>query len=588
MSGVNRRKYLSATALDQTLLDWCHDNLETRIEMVCEIEAPDGSKIYVSDRNKYVGSTFYQARLVFPSIKRTLGEWLDNKLEFSTITLDVSNVDGAFNKFLPGGSAYGSFINRRVTVKIGLDENAETYTPIFDGLVTEVGGAKRSTKSITITARDRFSKVDVQFPQAVFTRSEFPDIEASNVGKPIPVIYGDYTESLDPDPAVVPAFCVNGDDPKVNGGQTYKGATPAEPVPDDQRVSVRLVTAGHSLSYFDQENVWLKRGDVWSRVPAGVVQNISAGKDRFEVSQNGEAWVQKEDGTTEAFLFTSGDSFFVRVRGKDLGILSSNVVAQTRDILISYGGIVAGDFDSKWDSYQGKATPPQSAVASIKSRAWIAKQTSVIEYALSLLEQVRLEAFISRGLKFSLNAIHFEDWPATPVATVKNWDIVEGSFKPALDERNNFNRAQAFYDYRPNRAELAFKTPVMRNQASIDQIGGKLISKEVDFPNLYSEADVKYQLAEILRVTSSLHETADVTLTWRSMLRELGDFAKITVNIGGTVMTGVPMMIRQIGYEPTGITLPVKAWLMALLPYPGYTPGYHGTVGGFSATITEE
>jgi hypothetical protein len=327
---------------------------------------------------------------------------------------------------------------------------------------------------------------------------------------------------------------------------------------------------------------------VWSRLPAGAVINISANKDRFEVSQNGEAWVQKDDGTTELFLFTSGDEFFVRVKGKDLGNYSSNVVAQARDLLISYGGLQSEDFDGKWSTYRDKAAPRPSAIATIKSRAWIAKQTSVIEYALSLLEQVRLEAFISRGLKFSLNAIHFEDWPAAPVATVKNWDIVEGTFRPALDERNNFNRAQAFYDYRPNRSELAFKTPVMRNQASIDQIGGKLISKEVDFPNIYREFDVQFQLIEILKITSSLHETVDVTLTWRSMLRELGDFAKITVNIGGTVMTGVPMMIRQIGYEPTGITLPVKAWLMALIPYPGYRPGYHGTVGGFEAIISEE
>ncbi len=107
MSGSDRRKYLTATTLDQSLLDWCHDNLETRIEMICDIEAPDGSVIHVSDRNKYVGSTFYEARIVFPTIKRTLGEWLDNKLEFSVINIDLSNVDGKYNRFLPGGPTTG-------------------------------------------------------------------------------------------------------------------------------------------------------------------------------------------------------------------------------------------------------------------------------------------------------------------------------------------------------------------------------------------------------------------------------------------------------------------------------------------------
>jgi hypothetical protein len=588
MSGNDRRKYLTASALDQDLLDWCHDNLETKIEMICEIVAPDGSTIYVSDRNKYVGSTFYQARLEFPSIKRTLGEWLDNKLEFSTITIDVSNVDGVFNKYLPGGTSYGSFINRRVTVKIGLDENASTYTPIFDGVITEIGGAKRSTKSITITARDKFGKLDVNFPTSIFTRATYTNIEASNVGKVIPVIYGDYTVNLDPDPAIVPSYCVNGQDPYVNGGQQYQGTTTGTPIADASRVNVKLVTSSHPLSYFDTANVWLKRSDIWSLVPSGAVANVASDKSSFEVVQNGTTWVQKDDGTTEKFLFQSGDTFYVRVKGKDLSTYSDNLVWQARDILITYGGVTSGDFDSKWATYRDKSTPSQSAISSIKSRAWIEKQTSVIEYALSMLEQVRLEAFISRGLQLSLNAMHFEDWPSSPTATVKNWDIVEGTFKPSLDERTNFNRAQGFFDYRPNRGELGFTTPMMRNQASIDQIGGKLISKEVDFPNLYIEADVKNQLKEIIRMSSALHESVEVTLTWRSMLRELGDFAKITVNIGGTVMTDVPMMFRQIEYDPQGITVPVKGWLMAILPYPGYTPGYSGTVGGYSATITDE
>ena len=588
MSGSDRRKYLSATALDQALLDWCHDNLETRIEMICEIEAPDGSIIYVSDRNKYVGETFYQARIVFPSIKRTLGEWLDSKLEFSTITLDVSNVDGIYNKYLPGGTSYGSFINRRVTIKIGLDENAATYAPIFDGVITEVGGAKRSTKAITITARDKFGKLDVKFPLTVFTRTAYPDIEGGNVGKVIPIIYGDFTVSLDPDPAIVPAFCVNGEDPLVNGGQTHRGTTTGTPVPDSSRINVKAVISDHYLNYFDTANVWLKRGDIWSQLPGGAVTNVTAGNRGFDVVQNGAPWVQKDDGTTEVFLFTSGDTFYVRVKGYDLGAYSNNIVWQARDILKTYGGLSAGDFDGKWETYRDKATPAQSAISSIKSRAWIDKQNSVIEYALSMLEQVRLEAFVSRSLKMSLNAMHFEDWPASPTATIKNWDIVEGTFKPSLDDKTNFNRAQGFLDYRPNRSELGFSTPVMRNQASIDQVGGKLISKEVDFPNLYVEADVKNQLREILRMASALHETVDVTLTWRSMLRELGDFGKITVDIGGTVMTGVPVMFRQIGYEPQGISLTTKGWLMAIMPYPGYVPGYAGTVGGYAATIIEE
>jgi len=45
--------------------------------MIVEIETPIGT-IYASDRNKYAGSTFYEALLNFPIIRRTVGEWLSN------------------------------------------------------------------------------------------------------------------------------------------------------------------------------------------------------------------------------------------------------------------------------------------------------------------------------------------------------------------------------------------------------------------------------------------------------------------------------------------------------------------------------
>ncbi len=556
--------------------------------MICDIEAPDGSVIHVSDRNKYVGSTFYEARIVFPTIKRTLGEWLDNKLEFSVINIDLSNVDGKYNRFLPGGDDYGTFINKGVTVKIGLAEQESTYKTIFSGKITDVGGVKRSTKAISLTARDNFAVLDLAFPRVAFTRTEYPDLEDRNVGKMVPVIYGDYTVSLSPDPAVIPAFPVNGAKPEVNGGQEYIGTAPATPILPSARQNVKCVISANDLAILDTSNVWLKRSEVWSQVPSGQIVNVGSGNRSFEVKQNGPSWVVKDDGTTEVFLFETSDEFYVRCKGKNLSGYNDNIVWQARDLLITYGGLTAADFDGTWDTYRDKASPAKSAVASIKSRAWIQKQQSVIEYALSLLEQVRLEAFVNRDGKMSIHAMHFEDWPASPGFKISNWDVVQGSFKPSIEDRNNFNRAQGLYDYRPNRGELGFSTPVHRNQAAVDQMGGKLVSKEIDFPNLYVDSDVRNQLVEILRMASSLKEGVDVTLTWRSMLREVGDMTKMSVDIGGTVMTDVPMMIRQISYNPQGITIPVKGWLMAILPYPGYTPGYAGTVGGYAATITVE
>jgi hypothetical protein len=206
---------------------------------------------------------------------------------------------------------------------------------------------------------------------------------------------------------------------------------------------------------------------------------------------------------------------------------------------------------------------------------------------LSLLEQVRLEAFINKNLKLKINSLHFEDWNASPSYTVKNWDVVEKSLKLKTDERNNFNRAKASFDFHPNRNQQARESSIYHNQDSFNQIG-KYVSKKVEFPNLYIDTDVDYQLIEILRMSSSLFETVECSLTWRSLLLDVGDFVFLKIEIGSIVYDDVPAMVRTKGYDPAGIQIPVQLWSLQLLPFPGYAGAGGGIVGGYNQTIDEE
>jgi hypothetical protein len=210
-----------------------------------------------------------------------------------------------------------------------------------------------------------------------------------------------------------------------------------------------------------------------------------------------------------------------------------------------------------------------------------------MEYVLSLLEQVRLEVFIDKNLKLKINSLHFEDWNPSPSYTIKNWDIVEKSFRPRTDERNNFNRAQASFDYHPNRNQQSRVSSIYHNIDSFNQIG-KFISKKIEFPNLYIDADVSNQLIEILRMSSSLFETVECSLTWRSLLLDVGDFVFLNIEIGSVIYENVPAMIRTKGYNPTGIQIPVELWSMQILPFPGYAGAGLGIVGGYNQTINEE
>jgi hypothetical protein len=568
MSSIDRRPYLSAAILDQALLDACHDNAEIRLEMIVDIETPDGM-IHASDRNKYVGSTFYEALCQFPVINRTMGEWLSNELQFSTLTLELSNVDGRFNKYLPGGADYGGWIGKSVQVKLGLAEAAGTYQTIFKGKITDIGGFKRSVKSITIIARDDYDTLSVNFPPLTLSAEEYEDAEETVSGTTIPVILGDWTVSLDPDPAVVPGIVANGADPDVYGGV---------------RNDLLVVVAANDLASLD--SIRLKRGDEYFLVPSGE-RTIGTGNKSFQLNQNGTTWV---GGV--AYLFEPGDEFFVTCVGPTLGGYGDNIVAQARWLLEEYGDLSAGDFDSSWVTYRDKATPAQSNIAGIKSRVWIDDPQPLINYVLSMLEQVRLEAFINQDQKIEIASLHFEDFDdrlGLDPHVIRNWDVIRGTFEPQLDERNNFNRAQGVFDFRPDRGENARTTLIMKNTAAIHQMG-KEISKKIVFPNLYDQDQVEDQLQEILRLSSASYEHILTGLTWRSLLQELSGFVKVRVDIGSSVFDDVPAMIREIGYDPEGLKLTARLWSMQMVPFPGYndvTP-LPGTVGGFNATISKE
>lgn len=553
MSTNDRRPYLTSTTLDQTFLNNCADNLVCQLELVVEIQTPDGV-INASDRNKYVGETFYEALLKFPTINRTVGDWLSNVLEFSVLELELSNADGRFNKYVPGGASFDGWIGKSVEVKLGLRDVASTYRTVFRGKVTEVGGFSRSVRSVTVIARDVYDQLTVSIPPSVFTRDAYPDMEDGIEGLGIPVIRGNWTTDLT-DPAVVPAFVVNGANANVIGGT---------------RNNVQCVVTEQPLDSFDSTKVYLVRASNFFLLAAADIVSVGVDDNNFQVKQNGASSI---DGVP--YEFESGDQFYCHVTsGND------NIVTQAAWLLEQFGGLTSGDFDSNWTTYT-------TALSSIKSRLWIQEGQSLMEYVLSMFEQVRLEAFISIDQKIRISSLRFEDLDPSPSFTIKNWDVERESFQPQIDDRNNFNRAQAAYNLEPSSGEETRRTSIYKNAAAIAQVG-KAISKQIVFPNLYVEAQVTTELTNILKLASAYSEQVTLSVTWRSLLLELGDMVFLNVAIGASVFENVPCLVRAIGYDPNGLKINLTLWSFQMTPYAGYTPTYSGIVGGSTATITVE
>jgi hypothetical protein len=575
MSTRDRFQYLSATSIDQEFLDECADNLVNQLEMACDIETPTGT-IHVSDRHKYVVNggvgTFYEALVEFPTIGRTVGEWLTGTVEFSTLEIGLSNVDGRFNDLLPGGSAFGSWIGNSIEVKVGLREAGSTYTTIFSGVISEVSGVGRTVKTIQLNARDRFDILKQEFPTELFTLVNYPQIDERLLNNVIPVIYGDWTAyttaSGGPDEnALVPAFVTNGADPNVIGGA---------------RNNVRLKISANALKSFDTARVEIVRGNLIQKIPASDIVNVNGDNNEFEIVQNGALVI--DDGPYE---YTSSDQFYVFVRGKDLGAYDNNAVAIARDILETYAGVSPADIDASWDTYRDKSAPAQDAISSIFARAWIQEQVPVLDYALSILEQVRLEAFIDRARKLKIKSFHYGDWNDSPTFTVKNQDVAKDSLQISIDYKNNFNRSQGNFRFSPKDNENTKRTAYYRNQDAIDA-AGKTIGKLLVYPNLVIESEVDLQVQETLRFSSAYIEILDLQLTWRALLLDIGDFLNMQLSIGSTIFNNTPAYIRSIGYDPNGLKLPITVFSLQMFDYGAYTPSNPGATSSQTQTIIKE
>lgn len=704
MTTVDRRPYLTATDLTQDLLDEMSDNLNGKIEMVAHIKTPDGGTIYASDRHKYIGGQFYPALISnMPDINKTIGEWLVPGITFSSISLEVANVDGRFNNYLPAGDDYADWVGLDITILLGLDDIQSSYTTIFEGFVTEVAGMGRTTKTLVFEARDRNDTINSQiFPFSNFSNTVWPDIEDSLIGVMVPVIIGDWTINNVRTPAQVPSFVVNGADtsnPGVVNGTSPSGNIQVinNPIEGDtltldfspiggvsgagvitfradadnvnpltevligagtvetrdalsiflgqysyaenrftytnteapvtsidvvgvdtndllnsnteftesasnftfvqvgsgvNRSNVQAKISDEDLVEFQSNNVYYKVDDNnYVLVPSSEIVNVNAGNNYFEIKQITDSlWVPTGEAANPLALyeFSPGDEFLVRVRGKDIGGAGydNNIVAQAKHILEFYGGLAPSDFDSNWDTYRTKAAPPQSAISTFQSRVWVQDAQGVLEYALQLLEQVRLELFVDRkDLKLKLKSLHFEDFTPAPSYTLRNWDVVRDSLSIAISDTTVFNRLQADFDFNPSLGGNNFKTSMFKNQASIDAT--KEISKGVFFPNLVSRSVCDLQVIEILRLASSQFEVLDLKTTWRSLLLDMGQDIKFDVKIGSTLFDGVVCTIRDIGYSSNGVVT-LKLWSYQMTPFPGYEPGNPGTVGGYNALIQEE
>jgi hypothetical protein len=202
--------------LNQQLLDASFPFIELR--WIADIKISNAVTFRVSDRNIYVTDSngnprFYEARAVkAPNINITLGEWLAPNFEVGDFKIDLNNRDGFFNDWLPQGEKYLQWIGSEVSIKVGFGEKLDNYYEVFRGYVSNKQGVTGTHEIISIKCYDRTYEDEIVVPTMTFDKTNFPNVDVDNVGKVLPIVYGDWSEEVS-EYGDIPAYCGNAYDP---------------------------------------------------------------------------------------------------------------------------------------------------------------------------------------------------------------------------------------------------------------------------------------------------------------------------------------------------------------------------------------
>lgn len=593
--------------ISDEMLKAAFSSTENQLELCVTIGGEliaENTIIRVADRNKYVGFKFFHGGVDLPKIDRKMPDFLASNIQFSEADIKINNVDGRFNKFLIGGAEYTSFINSSIFVYLGFGEDVAAYKPIYKGFITSDAGVQRELKTFNLKSRDVMSTLDTTIPLPRISIEEFPNAPVDNIGKVIPLVLGDWTAGFkygDPtiDPTVnikpssqlqsvsvknidesttefkIKTVEMNG---KISGGIVGYYVAFINGVGSYFVISVGGRGSGpQALTYRPSaiEQCYIKRGSTMMvcNFQAQVAVTGAAGYYAVVVSTLVTVDVESGNEGTLAYEYQSGDEAILGVKysftgANEFGIEDSNPVNIAEEFLIACGRLsIQDDLDTaSWDFYRNKgrytAVPPQSKIYDgIKMRLWVGdEKTNVINHTISFLKQVRIEVFQNNDLNLALRSFHFEDYPPRAEIPIKIFqqEIVETSFKPELDKQNFFNSADGKYSFTPIIKGSTLSTNLWRNTNSIEKIGGKEISKSIDFPDLYIKADVDNQVTEYIRLFSAGFEVISLQLGFSHLLRDLGEVAVLTFNVSGVSLNQIVCQVRSVVIEPNGTGVELK------------------------------
>ncbi len=354
---------------------------ETHVLVVIEL---DGLTLRYADANLSMSDgNYYEGRAEVQQLHRAFGSVTEPKQNESMLTVVLKDPDRTV-RALAGSYVWGM---RRVKVYAGAGRDISNYTLDFDGLVKFPGGITYDDRAVTVRLRDRRNSEWVMLPVNKFWSTTYPNLADSASGTPIPIVYGDWSDTA------IPAICV---DTTVN----------------------EFKIADHAIYDITQ-----------------VYRNGAAVSHTNEDLTNATFRIANYDPLTDVVT--------VKMKGRvdDGGNLITHPVDVLTDIQEKYAGIAAADIDTA--SYAAL----KAEMGAMKVRSYLSEERSSNTIINELANECTFDVFVSDGLYTVRGREPSQQYDTVFDET----NIARGSFAVEYDPEGLYaNRIKGSYAYNPS------------------------------------------------------------------------------------------------------------------------------------------
>jgi len=241
-----------------------------------------------------------------------------------------------------------------------------------------------------------------------------------------------------------------------------------------------------------------------------------------------------------------------------------------RDIVQSYGGLTAFDFDLQWNQ------TCRENLSKYRGRLYIDKGVTSVKAAQQFLRSYSTSLYL-RHSKFSIFSADFDSF-RTNGDIIREGDMIKGSFNPSKEYNQYFNSVIGTYSKNPYDG----KTIDSDNYISPSgvQLSGKEILKKLNLDGVYRREDVDELMPLFVRLAASEPEFINVEVGFRFLFIQMNTFFNINFidfECGSEVSSGrrfdnVPSFVRKISMDLNKMTIKLKLWSLGTTAFSGYNP----------------